>query len=130
MSEACHCLGRLSGRELAGWYSRAAIYAAPAHYEPFGLSILEAALSGCALVLGDIESLREIWDGAAVFVSPNDREALTLALRNLMDNPGEREALAARSLERAREFTPGRMAEAYLETYQWSLEERGAACAS
>ncbi len=31
----------------------------PARYEPFGLSVLEAALSGCALVLGDIPSLRE-----------------------------------------------------------------------
>ena len=34
----------------------------PARYEPFGLSILEAALSGCALVLGDLPSLRELWD--------------------------------------------------------------------
>ena len=52
-------LGRLPEEELAQWLSRAAIFAHPARYEPFGLTVLEAALSGCALVLGDIESLRE-----------------------------------------------------------------------
>ena len=62
-------LGELPRDELADWYARAPIYALPARYEPFGLSVLEAALSGCALVLGDIPSLREIWGGAALFVA-------------------------------------------------------------
>ncbi len=65
-------IGKLSCASAREWYAKAAIYALPAKYEPFGLSILEAALSGCALVLGDIPSLRENWDGAAVFVPPND----------------------------------------------------------
>ena len=54
---------------------RAAIYALPARYEPFGLSILEAALSGCALVIGDIPSLREIWADAALFVPSDGHDA-------------------------------------------------------
>ena len=56
--------------------ARAAIYALPARYEPFGLTALEAALAGCALVLGDIPSLREIWGDAALFVRPADDGAL------------------------------------------------------
>jgi hypothetical protein len=55
------CLGPLEASELAGWMHRAAIYALPARYEPFGLSALEAAQAGCALVLGDLSSLREVW---------------------------------------------------------------------
>jgi len=51
-------LGFLSPEVTAGYLARASLYVAPARYEPFGLSILEAALSGCALVLGDIPSLR------------------------------------------------------------------------
>ena len=47
----------LSGEDIRPWFARAGIYALPAVYEPFGLSVLEAALSGCALVLGDIPSL-------------------------------------------------------------------------
>ena len=61
-------MGALTQAELARLYGAAPIYAHPARYEPFGLSVLEAALSGCALVLGDIPSLRELWSGAAVFV--------------------------------------------------------------
>ena len=73
-------LGRLAPADLASWLGRAAIYALPARYEPFGLSILEAALAGCALVLGDIDSLRELWDGCALFVPPEDDDALAEAL--------------------------------------------------
>ena len=82
----CETLGRLAPAELASWLSRAAIFAHPARYEPFGLSVLEAALAGCALVLGDIASLREIWDGAAVFVDPGDDAAIAEAIRELCED--------------------------------------------
>jgi glycosyltransferase involved in cell wall biosynthesis len=110
-------LGRLSSRELAGWFARAAIYALPARYEPFGLSILEAALSGCALVLGDLPSLREIWGEAATFVAPDDPLALVQAINHLAAAPAERAESAARSLARARQLTADRLAEGYVEAY-------------
>ncbi len=110
-------LGRLTSAQLAGWMSRAGVYALPARYEPFGLSILEAALAGCALVLGDIPSLREVWGDAALFVDPDDSQGLLAVLRDLMEHPAERERHAARARERALTFTPRRMAEAYLELY-------------
>jgi len=92
-----HCLGRLSARDLASWMARAAIFASPARYEPFGLSILEAALAGCALVLGDIPSLRELWDGAALFVPPGDADALAAALVRLFSMPeSEQRAIGTR----------------------------------
>lgn len=129
-SAGFHSLGRLGPAALADWYGRAAIYAFPARYEPFGLSILEAALSGCALVLGDIESLRENWDAAAVFTPPDDPQKLASALRGLMANPAQREELAARSQARAAQFTAARMAAAYLALYRRSVEEVQTACAS
>jgi glycogen synthase len=110
-------MGRLSPRALIPWYGRAAIYALPARYEPFGLSVLEAGLSGCALVLGDIPSLRETWDEAAVFVPSQDRAALKSALRELMDNPVMLRDWARRARARALEFTPQRMASGYLSAY-------------
>src|SRR5437763_1195715 len=60
--------GRLDEEQMAAAYARAGIYLFPALYEPFGLSVLEAALAGCALVLGDIGSLHDLWHDAAVFV--------------------------------------------------------------
>jgi len=110
-------LGRLSQRALAAWLGRAAIYALPARYEPFGLSVLEAALSGCALVLGDIPSLRELWRNRAVFVSPDDPEALEHAIIRLIEDPDRRNALAAGARSRAIERTTERMVEGYLAVY-------------
>jgi glycosyltransferase involved in cell wall biosynthesis len=110
-------LGRLPARTVAAWLGSASIYAFPARYEPFGLSILEAALAGCTLVLGDIPTLRELWDGAAVFVSPENPETLRLALEGLIDDPGLRQALSMRARRRALTLTPSRMAKAYLATY-------------
>jgi glycogen synthase len=129
-------LGRLSSADLRGWMARASIYAMPARYEPFGLSILEAGLSECALVLGDIPSLREHWDGAAVFVPPDDREALHGAIQRLIDSPARRAELGRRARVRGQEFTVARMTDAYQRLYDGVLSpsERGvlevSSCAS
>ena len=110
-------LGQLSAKEVAGWLRRASIYAFPARYEPFGLSVLEAAQAGCALILGDLPTLRELWDGAAVFVSPDQPETLRVALEGLIADAALRQALAMRARRRALSFTPRRMAQAYLQVY-------------
>ncbi len=115
--ERLRFLGRLPAEDLARQYGRASIYALPARYEPFGLSVLEAALAGCALVLGDIPSLRENWDGAAVFVPPGDIAAIAAAINGLISDPSRRSRLRARSRERALRFAPEAMAEAYFAAY-------------
>lgn len=116
-SDHVHLLGSLSSDEIAGWFSRASIYALPARYEPFGLSVLEAGLSGCALVLGDIPSLRESWEGAARFVDPDDPAALRRTLREVIDDASERLELGGRARARALAFVPERQAARYLEAY-------------
>ena len=117
-------LGKLSSEEIADWFARAAIYALPARYEPFGLSALEAALSGCALVLGDIPSLRETWQDAAVFVSPDDEDALKEAIEELMNDEHARKEFAKRARARALQFTPERMKQGYLEIYAELVKKR------
>ncbi len=111
-------LGQLDEAELAKWYGRAGIYALPAKYEPFGLSILEAALSGFALVLGDIPSLREVWGDAAVFAPPANPDAWRHALRRLIDDEPFRAQMAERARGRAARYTPERTAASYLSTYR------------
>jgi glycogen(starch) synthase len=115
--EGVQLLGPLAPDAMADQFARAAIYALPARYEPFGQTILEAALAGCALVLGDIPSLRELWDGAALFVSPDDPAALRVALASLIHDSGRREALAARAQARGAEYSPHRMVRGYLDLY-------------
>jgi glycosyltransferase involved in cell wall biosynthesis len=112
-----HCMGPLDSTVLAQHLSQAEIYAHPARYEPFGLTILEAAASGCALVLGDIPSLRELWTGCAVFVDPIDPAAWQRAIAHLIDHPGHRRSLADAATRRARCFAASTMAARYLHLY-------------
>ncbi|HYO10112.1 MAG TPA: glycosyltransferase family 4 protein [Tepidisphaeraceae bacterium] len=117
-------LGRLDAPSLAHWFARADIYALPARYEPFGLSALEAAMCGCALVLGDIPSLREVWGDAATFVPPDDHDALRAALQSLIEHPPRRREMAGRAMERAQSYAPQRMADAYAGVYRESIRRR------
>jgi glycogen synthase len=110
-------LGRLGPAQLARKMAQAAIFAAPARYEPFGLTILEAALSNCALVLGDIPSLRELWEGAAVFVHPDDEDQWRNVLAGLSRDPSSTAELGAKARERALLYSTQRMADAYRDAY-------------
>jgi len=123
VSSHLHALGALPPSDVARWLARAAIYALPARYEPFGLSALEAALSGCALVLGDIPSLREVWGDAALFAPPDDPAALRDTLCRLIGDERLRDVMAARARERARLYTPERMAQGTLDAYESVLKE-------
>jgi glycogen(starch) synthase len=114
-------LGCVSRAELGQWLAAASIYALPARYEPFGLSVLEAALAGCALVLGDTESLRESWSDAAVFVAPDDEKSLARLLSYLIAEPTRRAELAHAARQRARSFAPEAMADAYLGVYAQAM---------
>jgi len=111
-------LGFLAPESLAPWYAAASVYALPARYQPFGLTILEAALSGCALVLGDIPSLRELWDGAAVFVDPEQGEALQDELCALCADRDRQASLGEKSLARSRSFSAAKMTQSYLAAYR------------
>jgi glycogen(starch) synthase len=119
-------LGKLSTEDVASWYGRASIYALPARYEPFGLSALEAALAECALVLGDIPTLREVWGDSAIYIDPEDREALAQELKDLIKDPEKRTAMAKKAHARARLFEPERMGCEYLEVYEELMREHSA----
>jgi glycosyltransferase involved in cell wall biosynthesis len=121
---AAYRLGNLPRNELSRWMRKASIYAFPARYEPFGLSILEAAMSRCALVLSNIPSLREVWGGAAMFVQPNDVDALQRAIEQLIAMPDLRMGLADAACQRARLFSAERMAKNYFAAYQHLMGRR------
>ena len=102
-------------RTLAG----AGIYAATSQYEPFGLAPLEAAFSRCAIVASDIPSLRELWDGAAIFFRSNDAASLRDAVEGLMRDPARRRVQGNLACRHARQrFTADRMVAAYTHLYQ------------
>jgi glycosyltransferase involved in cell wall biosynthesis len=131
VADNCRPLGPLTRAELADVMGRAAIYALPARYEPFGLSVLEAAASGCALVLGRVPSLVEHWAGAASFVDPHDPLELQHTLESLTVDRQRCEQWGRQALARSQAFSAERMGAAYEQLYRELAQLRGGVpCAS
>jgi len=120
-------LGPLSSAALRDRMKRAAIFASPALYEPFGLAVLEAACSGCALVLSDIQTFRELWDGAAVFVGAEDAAELQRELNALIRDKRRRTKLQHAARRRARRYSAEKMTAAFRALYSGLIFSRSPA---
>src|SRR5690606_7562193 len=103
------------------------VFVSAATFEPFGLAVLEAAAAGCALVLSDIPTFRELWDGAAQFADPRDPAAFAAAIEALIEDPERRTALGEAAAARAARFTPAATATAMAGIYGELLLRREAA---
>jgi glycogen synthase len=77
-------------------------------------------------VIGDIPSLRELWDGAACLVPPDDERALAATINALAADSRQRNAIANAARARARRYSTERMTAAYLALYGALLPRRNA----
>ena len=98
-------LGELSSAAVRAWLAKRPIFLSSAAYEPFGLTALEAAQAGCALVLADIPTFRELWDRAALFAPPRDHAAFGKAATALLDDRLLRRRMERAAHERARRYS-------------------------
>lgn len=99
----------------------ASIFVSPSIYEPFGLAALEAARQGAALVLSDIPTYRELWDGAAAFFQPTSPDQLARAVNHLARDPVWRRELVDRAERRASSYSLDAQVEAIARHYRSSL---------
>jgi glycosyltransferase involved in cell wall biosynthesis len=110
-------LGTLPHRDILALMRRAGIFAAPSRYEPFGLAVVETAANGAALVLSDIPTFRELWDGVALFVGPDDVAGWSRAFATLAADAGLRDRLASEARKRALAFSLPRQTKSLHELY-------------
>ena len=118
-------LGKLGTTEIAEQLAGASVYVLPAKYEPFGLSALEAALSGCALVLGDIDSLKEIWGDNAMYVDTNNALALADTINTLMSNSDLLSEYSDKAYQHAQQYSALSMGTQYFESYHSLMRQHG-----
>ncbi len=116
-AEHLRLTGPLPAADLAGWLARRPVFVSAARFEPFGLAVLEAAQAGCPLVLSDIATFRELWDGAALFGNPDDPDAFAAAITGLLADSAAREARGQAARARAARYTPAAMAAAMTAIY-------------
>jgi glycosyltransferase involved in cell wall biosynthesis len=119
-----HHLGLLNAAGMAEAFAWAGIFVSPARYEPFGLTVLEAAQAGCALLLADIPSFREIWGEAADYAAPEDEAGFLRGLRRLSADPALRARRGAEAQNRAARYSEAAMAEGMLALYRDLLPHR------
>lgn len=113
VANGCEFLGEISHEALLRKMKTASIFVSPGLYEPFGLSVLQAAKAGCALLLSDIPTFRELWDGAALFFDPRDQKMLVTCLRSLCRGDLQRTRLQRAAAERARRYPLCKTVDAY-----------------
>jgi glycosyltransferase involved in cell wall biosynthesis len=111
-------LGTLTEDALAAEYAARPIFVSAARFEPFGLAVLEAAQAGCPLVLSGIDTFRELWTGAALFVPDETPDAYLAAIGRVRTEPGLREHLSHAARLRAARYTPEATAAAMLAIYR------------
>lgn len=110
-------LGYLPVDELRSLLGGATVVVYPSLGEGFGLPVLEAMATGGTVLTTRRLSIPEVGGDAVAYAEP-DAAAIRDALDALLDDPAERERLAAAAVERAATFTWRRCAEQHLEAYQ------------
>ncbi len=98
-------LGALSQEALRRYMSHAEALVLPSLYEGFGLPPLEAMACGCPTIVSNVASLPEVCGNAAVYFNPLEPASIAEAILQVLEEPGLRETLRCRGLERARRFT-------------------------
>jgi glycosyltransferase involved in cell wall biosynthesis len=111
-------LGRLSDNEIAERLSAQPIFVSVAKYEPFGLAVLEAAQAGCPLVLSGISTFHELWDGVALFVNPDDDQAIADSVNRLASDAAVRREMGEAARKRAKAYSLEAMSMGLLSVYQ------------
>ena len=111
-------LGQLDEDAIASRLAARPVFVSLARYEPFGLAVLEAAQAGCALVLADIASFRELWDGAALFVNPDDAFAVSQVIKTLLHHAEGRERFGAQARARSTRYSLDAMTDRVLGVFR------------
>jgi glycogen(starch) synthase len=120
-----HLLGPLAEEDLVFLFAESAIYICSSKYEPFGLAPLEGALCGCAVLLNDLPSLREIWGDSALYF--RDAASLSALLSDLYTDPSLLEDVQIKCYARAQRYSRERMTSAYFQLYR-RLSEQAEEC--
>ena len=102
--------GFIEDKDLPAVYHMSSLFAYPSLYEGFGLPPLEAMAGGCPVVSSNTSSMPEVLGDAALFFNPYHVEEISQAIRHMLDDENLRNKFRQKGLERAKLFTPEKMA--------------------
>jgi len=115
-------LGYVSPERLARLYSHARMLVFPSLFEGFGMPALEAMTAGCPVVVANSTSLPEICGDAAEYFDPRSPASIAEVMLRVWNDDALRKRLMVRGKERARAFSPERMAAVHLRAFAEAAE--------
>jgi glycosyltransferase involved in cell wall biosynthesis len=96
LAERVSLLGAVAFDQLAPLYASADLFVLPSRFEGYGMAYAEAIAHGVPVVGTTAGAIPDTVPAAAgVLVAPDDIEALAVALQRVIENPADRERLAA-----------------------------------
>lgn len=117
-------LGKLDSEELKYWLERTQIYVNPALYEPFGLAVLEAAKTGCALVLSNLETLKEVWQENALYFTPKNETEIVGKLLKLISDTEMRKQYQQKAIKHSKRYCVKTMGKSYVDLYHSLIQKK------
>ena len=122
VAERIHCLGRITEERKAALHRAAEVSCfASTGRESFGVVVLEGLAGGSAVIASDIAGYRYAGGDAVTYAAPGDVSSWRDALARLLDDPVERERVAAGGPERARMFDWSSIAQQTISVYERAL---------
>jgi glycosyltransferase involved in cell wall biosynthesis len=115
---------RVSDEMLIAAYHAADLLLFPSRYEGFGLPALEAMAAGLPVITSGAGGLAEAVGDAAVIVNPPEPARLADAMQRVLDSKDAKDALKARGIIWARDFTWDACAAAHAKVYEELLGAR------
>lgn len=123
LTEHVYFPGYLSQNELPLWYNAATMFVYPSYFEGFGLPVLEAMACGTPVITSNVSSLPEVAGEAAIFVSPDDIDGLSIAMQHIITDAALAQSLKEKGLQQAAQFNWAKTAIETASIYRQVLEK-------
>lgn len=110
--------GFIPDEELRHLYRESAVHALPSWFETTGLSSLEAAAEGCAVVVGNRGDTAEYFEGLAAFCDPASTDSIAAAVEKALNGDVPPNPMLVRD-----RYGWQRCGEQTLAAYEWALNQ-------
>ncbi len=96
---------------------------APAHYEGFSMTMVEAMRMGTPMIASTGSCHNEIGGDAATYFNPNSPQALATAINSVFNDEKLQEKMIATGLQQSTKFSPKLIADTMIEIYKQTLQQ-------
>ena len=116
-------LGFVPDDELVELYNMARVFVFPSLYEGFGLPLLEAAACGCPIITSDRGSIPEVMGSAAIYVNPEDINAIAMKLTEMFTNDNLHAEYVKKGIAQSEMFSWEKTADKTVSVYEKVFKE-------